>query len=114
MCPLDVFDIEDMGGGDYKAVAARPRDCTMCRECIRTDDWSDYIELRRISDHFIFSVESVGCLAPERIVRDVSICVSTAFRCSVRYLAHLCTSLNTGHSSAEIQSCWNPEVGARK
>jgi DNA-directed RNA polymerase alpha subunit len=47
----------------------------MCRECIRTDDWSDYIELRRISDHFIFSVESVGCLAPERIVRDVSILV---------------------------------------
>lgn len=84
MCPLDVFDIEDMGSGsgssstssDAKAVAARPRDCTMCRECIRTGDWADYIELRRISDHFIFSVETVGCLAPERIVRDVSTFIS--------------------------------------
>ena len=34
MCPLEVFDIEDMGGV-ATAVAKRPRDCTMCRECIR-------------------------------------------------------------------------------
>jgi hypothetical protein len=33
MCPMQVFDIEDMGGKgkEDRAVVARPRDCTMCR-----------------------------------------------------------------------------------
>lgn len=69
-CPLDVFDIEDLGGTPT-AVAARPRDCTMCRECIRKEGWSDRVQLRRKADHFIFSVESVGQLRPERIVKKV-------------------------------------------
>mmetsp|Transcript_16612 Transcript_16612/g.15964 ORF Transcript_16612/g.15964 Transcript_16612/m.15964 type:complete len:343 (+) Transcript_16612:133-1161(+) len=71
MCPMDVFDIEDMGKkGGGTAVAARPRDCTMCRECIRKEGWSDRIQLNRKSDHFIFTVESTGCIPPEVIVRE--------------------------------------------
>lgn len=66
---MKVFDIEDIGG-NAQAKVARPRDCTMCRECIRTDDWSEKVQLRRKADHFLFSVESVGQLAPEVIVRD--------------------------------------------
>ena len=69
MCPLQVFDIEDMGGVPT-AVAARPRDCTMCRECIRLEGWSERIQLRRKADHFIFSVESTGCMPPETIVTE--------------------------------------------
>ena len=69
MCPLQVFDIEDIGG-EQQAVVARPRDCTMCRECIRTKDWSEYVDLRRVANHFIFSVESSGCLAPEILVQE--------------------------------------------
>jgi DNA-directed RNA polymerases I and III subunit RPAC1 len=69
-CPMSVFDIEDIGGGSTKAVVARPRDCTMCRECIRTEDWASKVELRRKADHFLFSVESTGVLAPEVIVRE--------------------------------------------
>ena len=76
MCPLKVFDIEDMGagggarGGKKTAVVARPRDCTMCRECIRKEGWSERVRLRRKADHFIFTVESTGCLKPPDIVTE--------------------------------------------
>ncbi|KAL1207588.1 DNA-directed RNA polymerases II, IV and V subunit 3 [Cardamine amara subsp. amara] len=35
VCPAKVFDIEDMGEGRKRAKVARPRDCTLCRECLR-------------------------------------------------------------------------------
>lgn len=46
---------------------ARPRDCTMCRECIREPGWSDKVSLSRVADHFIFGIESVGMLPPKVI-----------------------------------------------
>lgn len=64
---MKVFDIEDLGGTPTAKVA-RPRDCTMCRECIRTEGWSDRVQLKRVADHFIFTVESSGCIPPEDIV----------------------------------------------
>jgi DNA-directed RNA polymerase I and III subunit RPAC1 len=67
---MQVFDIEDLGKGEIQAKVARPRDCTMCRECIRLDDWSEKVQLKRKANHFLFSVESVGSLAPEVIVRE--------------------------------------------
>ncbi|GJP74806.1 hypothetical protein CLOP_g5340, partial [Closterium sp. NIES-67] len=63
-CPMNVFDIEDMGDGIQRASAPRARNCTVCRECIREEGWGDYIQLRRKRDHFIFSVESTGALPP--------------------------------------------------
>jgi DNA-directed RNA polymerases I and III subunit RPAC1 len=59
-CPMKVFDIEDMVAGCARV--ARPRACTMCRECIREPEWNDVVELTRKRDHFIFSVESTGAL----------------------------------------------------
>jgi DNA-directed RNA polymerase I and III subunit RPAC1 len=78
MCPMKVFDIEDLGrgkktsggGGEKRAVVSRPRDCTMCRECIRKEGWADRVKLRRKIDHFIFTVESTGCYMPHEIVRE--------------------------------------------
>lgn len=64
-CPLKVFDIED-----GEAVVKRPRDCTMCRECIREDGFEDSVKLSRVKDHFIFSVESVGIYTPEEIFKE--------------------------------------------
>ncbi|KAK7255364.1 hypothetical protein RIF29_28773 [Crotalaria pallida] len=65
-CPKDVFDIEDIGGGKRKATVKNPRDCTLCRECIRGGkEWEDRISLRRVKDHFIFTIESTGALPPE-------------------------------------------------
>ena len=95
-CPMHVFDIEDVGGGmggggeekrkeredrrggggggagggEVRAVVARPRNCTMCRECVRGDDWSERVELRRVRDHFIFSVETTGAYTPAGVVKE--------------------------------------------
>ena len=54
--------------------------CTFS-ECIRKEGWSDRVQLNRVADHFIFTVESSGCIPPEIIVREVfetaSICLSS-------------------------------------
>ncbi|KAH1153668.1 hypothetical protein GYH30_049343 [Glycine max] len=65
-CPVNVFDIEDIGKGKRRAKVARPRDCTLCRECIRGGkEWEDRVSLRRVKNHFIFTIESTGALPPE-------------------------------------------------
>jgi len=69
MCPMKVFDIEDMGGVPTVKVA-RPRNCTLCRECIRKDGWNEKVKLRRKADHFLFSVESSGCIPPVDIIKE--------------------------------------------
>ncbi|CAN8065110.1 unnamed protein product [Agarophyton chilense] len=65
LCPADVFDIED-----DRAFVARPRDCTMCRECIREKPFSDHVELTRKRDHFIFDVESTGVMPADEVVME--------------------------------------------
>lgn len=64
-CPVNVFDIEDLGAGRKKAVVSNPRSCTLCRECIRDAGWEERISLRRVKNHFIFTIESSGALPPE-------------------------------------------------
>ncbi|XP_070663570.1 uncharacterized protein [Malus domestica] len=65
-CPVKVFDIEDIGNGKKRATVARPRACTLCRECIREGKgWENSISLQRKKDHFIFKIESTGVLPPE-------------------------------------------------
>ncbi|XP_022716715.1 DNA-directed RNA polymerases I and III subunit RPAC1 [Durio zibethinus] len=64
-CPVNVFDIEDLGKGRKRATVARPRACTLCRECIRGDEWEKRVAIRRVRDHFIFTIESTGALPPE-------------------------------------------------
>ncbi|KAG6465977.1 DNA-directed RNA polymerases I and III subunit RPAC1-like [Zingiber officinale] len=65
-CPLNVFDIEDLGNGEKKAVVANSRACTFCGECIR-DVSEGLVKLRRVEDHFIFTIESVGALSPDEL-----------------------------------------------
>mmetsp|Transcript_22481 Transcript_22481/g.35863 ORF Transcript_22481/g.35863 Transcript_22481/m.35863 type:complete len:296 (-) Transcript_22481:3276-4163(-) len=65
LCPKNVFDIEDTGD----VVVARPLDCTMCRGCLRPQGWEEAVSLKRVADHFIFSIESVGMIPPEDIFR---------------------------------------------
>ncbi|GKV44567.1 hypothetical protein SLEP1_g51735 [Rubroshorea leprosula] len=98
-CPVNVFDIEDIGNGQNnfllfqicflyhqtislatgdwvlrlqilsgkkRATVARPRACTLCRECIRGgEEWEKRVALHRVRDHFIFTIESTGALPPE-------------------------------------------------
>lgn len=70
-CPMGVFDIEDVGGV-VTAVAARPRSCSMCRECIREPQWDERVKLTRVRDHFIFSVESTGVMPPEVLFSEAT------------------------------------------
>lgn len=72
LCPMNVFDIEDLGNGP-QAVAARPRDCTVCRECVREPEREKRIKLRRVREHYIFSIESAGQITPETMFRDALI-----------------------------------------
>ncbi|KAA8534674.1 hypothetical protein F0562_032191 [Nyssa sinensis] len=64
-CPVNVFDIEDIANGKKRATVARPRACTLCRECIRGEGWDKFVAIRRVRDHFIFTIESTGALPPE-------------------------------------------------
>ncbi|KAK8271261.1 hypothetical protein V6Z11_D11G250200 [Gossypium hirsutum] len=64
-CPVNVFDIEVLGKGRRRETVARPRASTLCRKCIRGDDWEKRVALRRVKDHFIFTIESTGALPPE-------------------------------------------------
>ncbi|RDX83151.1 DNA-directed RNA polymerases I and III subunit RPAC1 [Mucuna pruriens] len=58
-CPVNVFDIEDIGRGRRRAKVARPRDCTLCRECIRGGkEWEERVSLR-------LTIEATGALPPE-------------------------------------------------
>lgn len=87
---IQVFDIEDLGNDHRRAVVGRPRQCTMCRECIRPKKFDDNIKLARIKDHFIctffffpplftslcflllclVSVESTGILPAKELFRE--------------------------------------------
>lgn len=53
VCPVGVFDIEELADGKKKGVVARPRDCTLCRECIRKPEMAKRVRLAKVSDHFI-------------------------------------------------------------
>ncbi|ONH99346.1 hypothetical protein PRUPE_6G025800 [Prunus persica] len=71
ICPVKVFDIEDIGKGKKRATVARPRACTLCRECIREGKgWENAISLQRKKDHFIFTIESSGVFPPEVLVTE--------------------------------------------
>ncbi|KAG8067104.1 hypothetical protein GUJ93_ZPchr0005g14557 [Zizania palustris] len=65
-CPVKVFDIEDLGNGEKRAVVNDPRSCTLCRECVMGPS-EEQVRLTRVRDHFIFTIESTGpgALPPE-------------------------------------------------
>eukprot|EP00300_Choanocystis_sp_HF-7_P041368 c8079_g1_i1.p1 GENE.c8079_g1_i1~~c8079_g1_i1.p1 ORF type:complete len:395 (+),score=114.46 c8079_g1_i1:69-1187(+) len=68
-CPMGVFDIEDLGKV-REAVVKRPRECTMCRECLRAPEMADKLVVAKKRDHFIFSVESTGIIPPKSLVEQ--------------------------------------------
>eukprot|EP01134_Creolimax_fragrantissima_P004663 CFRG4663T1 len=78
-----VIEIDDPEG---RAVArvANPRLETMTREVFRHADLAEKVELNRIRDHFIFSVESIGAIPPETIFVE-----------SIKILENKCESLLT-------------------
>lgn len=70
LCPMGVFDIEDLGKkkGRKATVKDEGIDCTTCRECIRDDRFKDRIDLGKKKEEFEFHVESVGIYTPDDLV----------------------------------------------
>jgi len=82
-CPMGVFDMEDIGN-TRKAVVGTPRNCSMCRECIREPGMNEQIELSRVRDHFVFSIESTGVYTPGQLFKE-----------SIKVLADKCDNVLT-------------------
>lgn len=59
--PRGVIELEDdEASGQKMAVVKDTMKDTVSRECLRHDEFKDKVQLGRIRDHFIFSIESAG------------------------------------------------------
>ena len=52
------------------AVLSRPKPCVMPSSPPKTPGWSERVQLARVKDHFIFTVESTGALPPEVLFQE--------------------------------------------
>lgn len=68
LCPMGVFDIEDIGKGRSKAIVGDQSKCTTCRECIRHEKFAPRVDLGKHKDVFEFHIESLGIYPPEQIM----------------------------------------------
>jgi len=67
--PKGVVKVDSIDGEDVAHVANCRRD-TCSREVLRHSDLKECVELTRVKDHFIFTVESVGALPPNVIFTE--------------------------------------------
>ncbi|KAG0641345.1 DNA-directed RNA polymerase [Tuber brumale] len=58
--PKGVIAIRERNDGEKEAVVDNVRNDTVSREVLRHDEFKGIVELGRVRDHFIFSVESTG------------------------------------------------------
>ena len=65
-----VFSLTTTPDGRKKAVVSNPYACTMSRNYMRHPVLKEAIELQRVPDHFIFSVESLGAYPPAVLVAE--------------------------------------------
>lgn len=69
VCPMGVFDIEDIGKKTVAKVVDANK-CTTCRECLRYEKFESRIDVGKWKDVFEFHVESLGIYSPEDIVTE--------------------------------------------
>jgi len=67
--PKGVIKVDSVSGEEVARVANSRRD-TCSREVLRHSDLKECVELTRVKDHFIFTVESVGALPPNVIFTE--------------------------------------------
>jgi len=65
-----VIELERDHQGRRCATVAKPRLDMCSREALRHPEFKDHIELNKIRDHFIFSIESVGAIPPDQLFID--------------------------------------------
>ncbi|EPX73352.1 DNA-directed RNA polymerase I and III subunit Rpc40 [Schizosaccharomyces octosporus yFS286] len=63
--PAGVIDLEDGPDGKKRARVADVRKDTVSRECLRHPEFADKVQLGRVRDHFLYSVESTGIMTPD-------------------------------------------------
>ncbi len=79
---FDLVPVTDVPGRRCKAVLVNPYACTMSRNYMRNPALKKAIAMSRISDHFIFSIESIGMYNPAVLVAE-----------ALRILQRKCTRL---------------------
>jgi DNA-directed RNA polymerase subunit D len=91
VCPCDVLSVDD---GKLKVVNVYG--CTLCGECMKACPVEPAaVTQGNKADAFLFSVESTGCLPPERIV-------SEAARVLIANLDEFSTKIRRGETDDEI------------
>mmetsp|Transcript_29210 Transcript_29210/g.86482 ORF Transcript_29210/g.86482 Transcript_29210/m.86482 type:complete len:440 (-) Transcript_29210:400-1719(-) len=65
-----VVPCDEGEGRRRKAVVDNPYACTMSRNFMRDPELRESVRVGRVPDHFVFSIESVGMLAPGVIVSE--------------------------------------------
>ncbi|KAF4555801.1 DNA-directed RNA polymerases I and III subunit RPAC1-like protein [Elsinoe fawcettii] len=80
--PRGVIELEDdTASGQKKAVVKDTMKDTVSRECLRHDEFKHKVQLGRVRDHFIFSVESTGQFESDEIfLESVKILKEKALR----------------------------------
>jgi len=68
--PEGVVEVFTNKNGEKEARVVNPRKDTVSRECLRHAEFKDKVKLTRVRDHFIFNVESVGAIPPQRLLPD--------------------------------------------
>lgn len=64
ICPMGVFDLEDLGKAGKKLVVKNQSNCSTCRACISDPQNEEKIELLKELNHYEFTIESIGVIPP--------------------------------------------------
>ena len=102
-CPMGVFDVEDVAG-TATATVARPRNCSLCRECIRDPAWRKDISVQRVKNHFIFTIESVGAVPPQELFRKALDVLSSKADAILQEFAKVSDDASSSSSSSSTSS----------
>ncbi|BFZ62005.1 DNA-directed RNA polymerase core subunit rpc40 [Saitoella coloradoensis] len=67
--PQGVIELVKNADGEDEARVADARKDTVSRECLRHEEFQGKVQLGRVRDHFIFSIESTGVMTPDELFR---------------------------------------------
>ncbi|EEB06402.1 DNA-directed RNA polymerase I and III subunit Rpc40 [Schizosaccharomyces japonicus yFS275] len=65
--PAGVIELEDGPNGKPRARVADVRKDTVSRECLRHPEFADKVQLGRVRDYFLYSIESTGIIKPDQL-----------------------------------------------
>lgn len=85
ICPMGVFGVKKTKKKEEIEIE-NIYNCTMCRECIRPDKFNTKIELGKEKRKYIFTIESVGIVRPEKLFLDALQVVRSKVQ---HYITHL-------------------------